>query len=140
MASGELEEERGRLESFKRLEKSGEERIAQQHEIDKTWLERYESVFFGPESTDTEELIAILDDLYRTYVDTSNSREFKPLVQSVFNLVRMSYTFANNCNNGDSQRYDTLIEKYSKGFGRSIVNYGINRNSCRPVTRPSQIS
>lgn len=123
VGSSEAKEESQLLENFKRLEKFGEERIVKQHETDKAWIERYESVFFGSESIDTEELAAILGDLYRSYADTSNSRELKSLVKNVFNLIKMTYNFANNCNNGNFQRYDAFIEKYSRGFGRSIVNY-----------------
>lgn len=129
-ATREAEQERIRRENYKRIEKAGEERVTEQREIDEAWVKKYERAFYDTiDSRDPEEFSLVLDDILKSYSDTSNSKYLRYLHQNVLNLMRLAYTFAFNCNNSDFKRNDVLIKKYSEGYSGSVVNYVLDQQS-----------
>lgn len=106
------------------LEGISSEASSNQRSVDENWTRRYKEVFYKEnEQSSSEDTINLLNLLSQYLRFTSQSMDIKQLGQQVTDLMQISFTLAKNCNNENFAVFDELIEKYSKGYSSSIVEY-----------------
>lgn len=123
-ASREVEEAKQRQEINERLDKIRKDKKERQDKIDNEWIKRYKAVFIEvTEYEAPEKMDELLVSLYKSQRATSESNNIKKYGEDIFNLLKLTYNFANSCNLNAFDEYYVLIQKYSDDFSNNILEF-----------------